>query len=272
MTILSQLPVQQLFDGISGRVQDGPGDKVLWLHGYTLDSSVWGELWRRLPGWKHIGIDFPGHGGSEPITQAGRLPELAKRIGQYCVEEDIRRIVALSFGTITAIQINIEFPQHFDSVCLGAPSLAGGPEDPEVDQLYSQLYRIYYESGVGPKLREHWLGCKVWDGTEQFPGMREAIETLVEKHPWEELGAYSTMINLTQPPQLESHLQPIEASTLVVIGEHEMPPFKECTRILSETMQNCRVNVLQGAGHLCMLQCPAESAELIDQHLRSDSV
>ena len=51
-------------EGLSARVQPGSGPKVIWLHGYTLNSSVWLPLWRRLPGWTHIGIDLPGHGAS----------------------------------------------------------------------------------------------------------------------------------------------------------------------------------------------------------------
>jgi pimeloyl-ACP methyl ester carboxylesterase len=30
----------------------GRGPAVLWIHGYTMDSSVWAELWERLPGWR----------------------------------------------------------------------------------------------------------------------------------------------------------------------------------------------------------------------------
>ena len=42
--------VAEIAPGFAARVH-GEGTKVLWLHGYTLDSSSWREMWRRLPGF-----------------------------------------------------------------------------------------------------------------------------------------------------------------------------------------------------------------------------
>ena len=46
------------------RQAPGSADKVLWVHGYTMDSSLWQPLWDELPGWHHFGIDLPFHGTS----------------------------------------------------------------------------------------------------------------------------------------------------------------------------------------------------------------
>ena len=40
----------------------GDGPAVVWIDGYTMDSTSWSELWGLLPGWRHLGIDLPGHG------------------------------------------------------------------------------------------------------------------------------------------------------------------------------------------------------------------
>ena len=44
-------------EGIVAREQAGDGDKVLWIHGYTMDSSLWQPLWDQLPDWHHIGME-----------------------------------------------------------------------------------------------------------------------------------------------------------------------------------------------------------------------
>src|SRR4029077_8416311 len=61
-----------------GTRSTGSGPTVLWIHGYTLDSSLWADLWQRLPGYRHIGVDLPGHGSSGPVPAGLTLPALAQ--------------------------------------------------------------------------------------------------------------------------------------------------------------------------------------------------
>lgn len=270
-TILSDLPTTELMDGIAARIQQGVGDKVLWLHGYTLDSSSWGDLWRRLPGWHHIGIDFPGHGASGPLSEAGNLKLLAQRLGNYCRENDIRHIVALSFGTITATQIAIEFPQSFTSIILSAPSLAGGRQESDIEKVYMKLFQLYYQFGPGKELADEWLACRVWDGVDQYPGLPEALRTLVLKHSWDEMRSFA-MRHFTQPPQTKEQLQPIETSLLVLIGEHEMAAFRDSANVVVQSVANAELFELPDAAHICLLQTPELASQKIDQHLRKNAV
>ena len=38
--------------------KQGPREPILWIHGYTLDSNSWQEMWELLPEYTHIGIDL----------------------------------------------------------------------------------------------------------------------------------------------------------------------------------------------------------------------
>jgi 3-oxoadipate enol-lactonase len=271
MNILSDLPVVEFADGLSGRVQPGQGDKILWLHGYTVDSSMWGDMWRRLPGWHHIGIYFPGHGASKPIDQMGDLATLGRRLGQLCISQEIRHIVAISFGTITATQIAIEFPTAFSTLILSAPSLAGGPQDAEIAQVYVKLFQLYYQSGPGSWMRDVWMGCRVWAGLEKVPGLRETLASLVDRHSWAELQGFAIRL-FTQPPQVESALGPIQASALVMIGERELPAFRTVANTLKQVLPRCQLLEFADADHLCMIQYPEAAARAIETHLRAHAV
>src|ERR1044071_7500718 len=94
--------------GRGGRVGRGDGPKLLWIHGYTLDSSAWDELWPLIPGYMHVGVDLPGHGGSAGIEPGSTLIDLGKRLSALCEEQKIDHVVALSFGTIVALQLLME--------------------------------------------------------------------------------------------------------------------------------------------------------------------
>src|SRR5688572_17143353 len=144
----------QLGHGLAASVAPGPGEKVLWLHGYTIDSSLWQDLWALLPDWYHIGIDLPGHGASAPWPPNPTVPGLGRLFGTVALEQDVRHIVALSFGTLLALQIIIEFPQAFASLTLGAPTIGGGEQEQAVGVRYREMMQLYHQRGPGPWLTE----------------------------------------------------------------------------------------------------------------------
>ncbi|NIM48276.1 MAG: alpha/beta fold hydrolase [Gemmatimonadales bacterium] len=263
-----ELAAVELVEGISGRIQPGPGDRILWLHGYTLDSSSWSEMWRRLPGWHHIGIDLPGHGASAPIWPGLNLQVLARRLGQFCQKENVRHIVALSFGTQTATQLAIEYPSYFSSVILGAPSLAGGPQDPRIGSTYAKLQQLYHEEGPGPAMKSLWMSCVAWNGVKEVPGLEQKLGALVARHRWEEL-RNAAMMQFFEPPQREEDLRRIRSPVLLLVGELEMQAFRECAAILERCLPLCRRHELPRTHHLCMLESPALSAPPIEAHLRA---
>jgi len=267
MEILSERPVDMITEEIAARTEPGRGEKILWLHGYTLDSSTWGKLWRLLPDWHHIGIDLPGHGSSAPIEDKSNIRDLGRNLGELCKDQGIEHLVALSFGTITAIQIAIELPDHFKSITLGAPALAGGPQDPEMAKTYSKLIFLYKMAGATQALNDLWLSCPAWQGMEKQPGLKREIAEIVSRHSWAELESFSKMQQFFSPPQKEADLATIVSPVSVIIGEHEMPAFKEVAQILKRNLSSYQEFVLPGAYHLCLLQSPEESSRIISEQI-----
>ena len=54
----------------------GPGPRVLWIHGYTMDHTVFAPIWAALPDWLHVGVDLPGHGATAAFGPAETLQSL----------------------------------------------------------------------------------------------------------------------------------------------------------------------------------------------------
>ena len=254
--------------GVVARVQPGPGTRVLWIHGYTLDSSSWQDMWRRLPGWHHFGLDLPGHGESAPIAPQDDLVGLGRRVAAFCREQEIRHVVALSFGTVTATQAALEAPDWFEAMVLGAPTLAGGPSDTEVGRSYWQLHQLYRTAGPGPVMRDAWMSCVAWNGIDQLPELRRELGALVARHRWTELAEWG-ILRLLQPAQNPADLARIRAPLLILIGDRDLPAFHEAAEILLKTVPRCRRVVLDNTDHLCMLQSPEPSARHIAEHLQA---
>ena len=110
--------------GLAAFATRGRGEGVLWLHPYTMDATVFGELWRRLPEWRHLAVDLPGHGASRGLVPGDGLAGLTQELGRFAEEEGVRHVVGLSFGTLVALQLAIAEPAAYASLVLSAPGLA----------------------------------------------------------------------------------------------------------------------------------------------------
>ncbi|MBV8828727.1 MAG: alpha/beta hydrolase [Acidobacteriaceae bacterium] len=262
-----------LFDrDLVARVSPGKRDKVLWLHGYTIDSSAWSELWELLPDWDHTGIDLPGHGYSLPLPASENLPSLARRVARSALARGIEHIAALSFGTLLGLQIIIEFPDSFRSLTLGAPALGGGPQDSDVGARYEELAAIYRREGFTPELRRLWMQSppNIFKGAEAHPALWNRLWGLVGKHPWWELqdGSYGRLSNHRQSVE---QLRNSPTPTLVLVGDNELPAFKRCGELIRRYLPNCERRYLPSLGHLCLLEDPRAVHNILEEHWTAHS-
>jgi pimeloyl-ACP methyl ester carboxylesterase len=259
-----------LGDGLAARIAPGDGERVLWIHGYTLDSGCWEPLWQLLPNCHHLGVDLPGHGASLPFRAGEGLPALARRIGERALAHGVRHLVAHSIGTLVALQIAIEFPGAFATVVLGAPTFGGGPEDPQVFLLYDALQELYRAQGFGPELRDRWMRSPpyLFRGAEAQPELWQRLWAIVGRHPWWELGDGS-LVQLCRHSQLPVQIRQIEAALLLLVGEHELESFKRAAELIRRSAVNCRRVYLPEVGHLCMLSDPNSAYPIIERHFQS---
>src|SRR4051812_46595892 len=135
---------------IRARIRPTDGPRVLWIHGYTVDSTVWDDLWSLLPDWSHVGVDLPGHGASPPLELGATLPDLGRQLATAAIDWKIQHIVGLSLGSMIALQVALTYPRALETLTLAAPSLAGGPIEHDVGRRYLQLVELYRQRGRGP--------------------------------------------------------------------------------------------------------------------------
>jgi len=259
--------------GIAVQVRRGAGPPVAWVHGYTMDASVWEALWRLLPGWTHVGIDLPSHGQSRPLAPHERLDQLGRQIADVCAAYDARHLVGLSFGSTVALQTAIEAPELLRSLILGAPAVAGAPTDPGSEIRYSQLGELYAQFGPGPHMTCLWMSSppEIFPAAQAHARLRAELRTIIDRHTWREL-ASGAMRSLSAHAQQDADLRRIEASTLVLIGAEDLPAFKYSAALIARTVPACRAMLIPDTGHLCLLERPETVAPLIDRHLQAAEI
>lgn len=254
-------------EGIRARVVAGDGPRLLWVHGYTLDARSWDDIWPLLPDCHHIGVELPGHGTSDPYDPEQTLPDLARLLGARALEMGVSHLVGLSFGGMVALQIALEFPDKFATLTLGSPGMAGGPQERTIAPVYTQLYSLHRVWGRSPALAECWLGSKLFDGGRDLPNLWARLTEIVGAHRWDELG-HGPLWQFHRFSQRTEALARLPIQTRVLIGDHDLSAFKQIGTILQETLPHCEQRDLTGGVyHLCMLQRPAETADILREQL-----
>jgi len=246
----------------------GEGPAVLWLHGYTMDSSLWEPSWCSLPGWHHIGVDLPGHGGSGPLARGTTRTDVGRWVADVARAHGAERVVALSFGTVVALELALGHPDVAAHLVLGAPSVPGGGHAEGTAHRYRELLGLRRFLGPGRHLTERWMTSPpdIFAGTEAHPELRERVRRVVDAHPWDELGD-DRMGVLTAGQVTDDELGAVRARTLVLVGDQDMPAFHANAARLGRALPRCRVLDVPDAGHLPLLEVPARLATTIDAHL-----
>jgi pimeloyl-ACP methyl ester carboxylesterase len=267
VTLPRALPSEAGDDGLELVTQGDEGAPILWLHGYTLDSSIWSDLWARLPGWRHLGVTLPGHAASRPLRPTEDLAALARSLAAIAAKHGARHLVGLSFGGMVALQVAAEAPAQFTHLVLGAPALGGGPIDPHAQTRNLELMRLYRERGPGRAMTELWMQRppEIFTGAAAHPELWERLRRIIDRHSWSELADWrmQALIGLQQTPAV---LARVRAATRVVIGDQEMEAFKRNAELIRRGVRGCVRDYLPGTGHLCLLESPAQAAQKLEAH------
>ncbi|MFC4589598.1 alpha/beta fold hydrolase [Sphaerisporangium corydalis] len=246
----------------------GDGPAVLWIHGYTMDSSVWKELWTLLPGWRHVGVDLPGHGRSGPLPPGTSLSAVGAELAALARAESARLVVAESIGSMIALQMAIGDPEAIRGLIIGSPTIAGAPAEPGTGDRYRALAALARFGASGEQLADLWMSSPpdIFRGTERHPALRARLRSVVARHAWKELSD-GAMYGLSRHVHTAQDLGGIRAATLVVVGDEDMPTFRTSAELLRATVPRCRTLTVPAAGHLCLIERPETVASAVGDHL-----
>jgi pimeloyl-ACP methyl ester carboxylesterase len=173
--------------GLAARMQ-GSGPTVLWLHDYSLNSAVWRDLWTRLPGYRHFGIDMPGHGYSLPLNNKEDGSVLAEKVAILASEYEARHVVGHGWGANFASQIVTANPGAFQSLTCISP-LQGGEITDYLLEAIPDLTLMYLIYGFSQQLRERFLAeeAPLLVGLPVGSSWRDRLELTVAGHGWWDL-------------------------------------------------------------------------------------
>ena len=244
----------------------GNGRPLLLVMGIGGNAEMWEPLVQELEGYQTIAFDAPGTGGSSRPNRPLRMSHLARVVEGLLDELHYHQVdvLGVSFGGGLAQQLARQAPHRVRRLILAATSCGIGsvPGNPLAmltlmsplryySKRYLQLTTGFAFGGAArhnPKvIDDQWMARQ-----GKPPSLTGYILQLFAVAGWSSL----------------PYLHHIEQLTLVLMGADDPLVPAINGRILAWRLPHARLHVLEGAGHLFLIEEAAASAALIDEFLR----
>ncbi len=234
----------------------GEGPAALFLHGLGVDHSIWvaaaSEL---LPAYRVVLFDQRGHGASPWSQGPYTRHEDVLRVLDH-LEVDAAHVVGQSMGGEVALDTAISQPARVRSLTLVDSSLGGHAWS----EPWRASMRELRETGaaLGPRAAAlAWARHPLFESSGDHALLeRDSGRRWVERDP---------VLPLTPPAS--ARLGEVGCPALVLVGEHDLPDFKEIARVLGGGLGDVRFEVLPERGHLPMLEAPQATGRRVRRFL-----
>ena len=247
--------------------ETGTGDALVLIHGGLLDLTMWDPQVAQLAKrYRVVRYDVRGHGKteSEPAgySHVDDLEILLKKL-------KIKRLslVGLSMGSGAATQFAIANPKRVSSLVLVSPGFDDGtPPSAELSAGEDKLESTFFTSAEEfvEAFMAMWL-----DGPQRNPSVvpseiRDHVRTMAT-------GARGQFALQRNPRPLDPpgnhRLKEINAPTLVVTGDLDMPDVQLAAPKIAQMIDGAEEVVIEGTAHLLTLERPAEFNSLLETFL-----
>lgn len=255
---------------ITGVEMSPAGTGPLLLLGPSLGTSA-AKLWAKVAGpltaeFHVVAWDLPGHGGNltvgEPFTMAG----LAS--GVLALANSLAGDVALhyagdSVGGAVGLQLLLDAPTRIASATLISTGANFG--DPAPWHERATIARTKGTAAMTEGAPDRWFA----------PGFaaREAntVTALLNSLRATDAEGYALVCEALADFDVRERLGQITAPVLAIAGAEDVPTPPASLAAIAEGVQNGRLAVLDGAGHLPPAEKPDEVVALLREHIARSS-
>ncbi len=234
----------------------GEGKAVVFIHAGIADSRMWDPQFESPPdGFRFVRLDLRGFGHSkipkEPYTDCEDVLAVMDHLE---IEKAV--MVGCSIGGEAALDLATFAPYRLSGlVLIGASAPGFEPQSSDYRSPQAPAVVEAFEAGDLAKVAE--LETETWvvgRGRERSE-VNATVFDLVEKMNLAALKTEEKREERRKAPILEA-LPHIDMPSLIVVGEHDLPPLLEASEHLEESFEHSRHVVIENAAHLPSLEQP----------------
>jgi pimeloyl-ACP methyl ester carboxylesterase len=231
---------------------------LIFIHASGGDHSAWSHQYAALhKQYNIVAINLPGHGSSEGNGESD--------IGSYCLWVkkllDILQLnnvilVGHSLGAAISLQFALNYPQKIE----GIVTVGGGMKMPVNPSLLEFLKTNPAESVE--------LICKfsvAKENREKF--MAPLIKTMAHTR----IDVLQGDLSACDKFDISQEISKISSKTLVICGAEDKMTPPDFSRQISENISGAKLCLIEGAGHMVMMERPEEFNETLNNFALSIS-
>lgn len=243
----------------------GTGDRaVVLLHAFPLHAAMWDDQLVALSDrWRVIAPDLPGFGDSEPLPDpdTASLDSMADAVAGLISHLGLSRAVigGLSMGGYLAFVLARRHRSLVEALVL-ADTRAAADTDEVKERRSSQQQQARAEGTA--ELIDTMLGTLLAETTRTGqPDTIDRVRRLMERaSPQAFVAALQAMKDRADA---SDELAGLNVPTLVLVGDQDATAPVEVAEEMCAELPDCRLAVIESAGHLSNLENPeAFTAEL----------
>jgi 3-oxoadipate enol-lactonase len=240
---------------------DGDGFPVLLIHGLGLDARMWDDQVGELRDVARlIRYDARGFGRSarrDPGVTYTHTDDALALLDNLGVEEAV--VVGLSMGGRIALETALAAPSRVRALVLLDAVLDGVPWDPVAEQGMAAVSAAMAVGGV-PAANAAWLEHAFFAPANRSPAVAARLKEMVDDFPglhWGEPDPHGP-----HPAAVEL-LDQLAVPTMVVVGELDVPCFRDMAEVLAARIPGARKVVVPHAGHMVNMEAPSAVTQIV---------
>lgn len=236
-------------------IEEGKGQTILLLHGFTGTKKTWAELIKKLKQNFHvIAIDLLGHGETDSPEDPDRyvMEQAAKDLDDFLTEKQIDRVHLLgySMGGRLALYFALYYQHRIRSLILESCTAGLVSEEERLSRINQdeQLATMLLNKGINSFV-EYWENISLFSSQKQLPkSQQEKIrEGRLSQSP---VGLSNSLYGMGTgiQPSLWDRLDTLEIRSLLICGEYD-EKFCSIMGKMNEKIKNSEIRKILRAGH-----------------------
>ncbi len=245
---------------------DPQQETVVLVHGFTADKDNWPRFARHLLDDYHVLIpDLAGHGESSwDAAWNYSMPAQAARLRAFLRQLQVGpvHLAGNSMGGFLSATYAVHYPQSVRSLALLDAAGVRSPEPSPMDERIAQGENPFFFDDPQEFLR-------FWNFAMQDPPwMPQLVVTHLGREHVARRGRYEKIFgDFAGKDLLDQRLGEIRAPTLIVWGDQDRLLDVSMARVYDAGIPAAKTILMEGVGHLPMIERPAESAAIYRKFL-----
>jgi 3-oxoadipate enol-lactonase len=246
----------------------GTGDAVLLIHGFPLNSAMWGEQLTALSAdWRVIAPDLRGFGASDPGSEpVFTMDLLARDLAGLLDHLGIERVVVcgLSMGGYVAFEFFRQFRHRVRALVLCDTRAV--PDSAETQRARGTLAeRVLAENTTRPVVEGLLpkLVCSLT--TRKNPGVVAMVRAMMQEGQPDSVARL--LHGMATRADSEPLLRDIDVPTLIVVGSDDVITNRGQAEMLARGIRGARLEIIAASGHLPPVEQPDEFNQILAKFL-----